>query len=262
MTPRLSVIVPAYNEAARLGTSLRLIVDYVRPGGDTEIIVVDDGSTDQTSTVARDSLRGEAFEHARVIRYSENRGKGYAVRQGLLAARAPIAVFTDADLSTPISELPKIVAPIESGECDLTFGSRALDRTLIDVRQPRLREIGGRAFNGLLRVATGLPFLDTQCGFKSFRMAACRPILEAAKVDRFGFDVELLYVAHRAGLRLREVPVRWRHCDGSKVSMARDSIRMLQEVSFVRWHALTGGYTHLSTAAAGEEVASHAARSI
>jgi glycosyltransferase involved in cell wall biosynthesis len=242
MTPLLSVIVPAYNEATRLGASLRVILAYLSAAPEAELIVVDDGSTDETCRIAVETLRAEGVERARVISGGVNRGKGYAVRLGLLAARAPIAVFSDADLSTPITELPKLVRPIEQGECDLTFGSRALDRSLIEVHQPRLREFGGRVFNGVLRVATGLPFSDTQCGFKAFRMAACRPILEAARIDRFGFDVELLYVAHRAGLRLREVPVRWSHCDGSKVSVLRDSVRMLQEVGLVRWHAATGGY--------------------
>ena len=241
MRPLLSIVVPAYNEASRLGASLRSIIDTLDPAHAAEIIVVDDGSTDATSAVAAEALHGLA-EQARVIRYSPNRGKGYAVRVGLLAARAPIAIFTDADLSSPISELPKLVDPIERGECDVAFGSRALDRTLIELRQPGLRETGGRVFNWLLRAATGLPFLDTQCGFKAFRMSRFRPILEVATIERFGFDVEFLYLAHRAGLRLLEVPVRWHHCDGSKVSLLRDGLRMLQEVGLVRWQALAGTY--------------------
>jgi dolichyl-phosphate beta-glucosyltransferase len=163
-----------------------------------------------------------------------NRGKGAAVRSGLLSATKPIAVFFDADLSTPIDELPKIVAPIARGEVDIAFGSRALNRKLIGNRQPWRREQGGRVFNLLVRVATGLPFWDTQCGFKAFRMEACRPIIEAAKIIGFGFDVELLLLAQRAGLRLREIPVRWNHHEGSKVRFVHDSLRMLREVLSLR----------------------------
>jgi glycosyltransferase involved in cell wall biosynthesis len=244
--------VPAYNEASRLSASLRSVLDTLEPAHAAEIIVVDDGSTDGTYAVAAECLRGLPPERARIIRYSPNRGKGYAVRVGLLAARAPIALFTDADLSTPLTELPKLVDPIERGECDVAFGSRALDRTLIEHRQPGLRETGGRVFNWLLRAATGLPFLDTQCGFKVFRMSRVRPILEAAIIERFGFDVELLYLAYRVGLRLREVPVRWHHCDGSKVSLFRDGLQMLQEVGRVRWQALTGTYGTIVSDATNE----------
>jgi glycosyltransferase involved in cell wall biosynthesis len=204
-------------------------------------------------------LRQARSGRARLIRYSQNRGKGFAVRTGLLAARAPIAAFTDADLSTPLTELPMIVDPIARGECDLTFGSRALDRSLIGVHQPRTRELGGRVFNLVVRLATGLPFWDTQCGFKGFRMSLCRPLLTAAAIDRFAFDVELLYIAHLAGLRLREVPVRWNHCDGSKVSAGRDAVRMVNEIRTVKWRAASGLYDAAlreTGATASREVAS------
>ena len=156
------------------------------------------------------------------------------MRSGLLAARTPIGLFSDADLSTPLEETPKLIEPIANGEVDIAFGSRALDRTLIGVHQPWRREQAGRIFNLLVRTATGLPFWDTQCGFKAFRLEACRPILEAAQIEGFAFDVELLYFAHRAGLRIREVPVRWNHAEGSKVSFFRDSLRMLREVIGLR----------------------------
>jgi hypothetical protein len=167
----------------------------------------------------------------------------------LLAATAPVALFTDADLSTPITETHKLVEPIESGLSDLTFGSRALDRNLIGVHQPWRREQGGRVFNMLVRLATGLPFWDTQCGFKAFRLSVCRPIIEAATINRFGFDVELLYVASLAGLRLREVPVRWDHNEGSKVSVARDSLRMFDEVRTIRAQARRSVYDEAIKAA-------------
>lgn len=242
MTPDISVIIPAFNEASRLATSLRTILGYLRNHGTTELILVDDGSHDGTSEVALESIRGLSPDRARVIRCPVNRGKGSAVRAGLLAARAPIALFTDADLSTPITEIPKITESIARGECDLAFGSRAVDRSLIGVHQPWRREMGGRIFNLAVRAATGLPFWDTQCGFKAFRMSVCRPIIAAATVDRFGFDVELLFVAYRAGLRLSEIPVRWDHCDGSKVSVGRDAVRMLAEIRQIRVQAARGVY--------------------
>jgi glycosyltransferase involved in cell wall biosynthesis len=177
-----------------------------------------------------------------VISYKSNLGKGRAVRLGLLAARGDVALFTDADLSTPITETPKVIDPILRGECDLTFGSRAIDRRLIGKHQPWRREQGGRVFNLAVRLATGVPFWDTQCGFKAFRMSVCRPLVEAATVDRFGFDVELIYLAYRAGLRLREIPVRWDHIDGSKVNLFGDSIKMLNEVALIRQQARRGIY--------------------
>jgi len=243
MTLPLSIVVPAYNEGTRLSKSLRAIVTYLSEAApESELIVVDDGSTDNTAALARAELNEARNVHTSIISYKSNLGKGRAVRLGLLASRSEIALFTDADLSTPITEMPKLVDPILAGECDLAFGSRALDRSLIGVHQPWRREQGGRVFNLAVRLATGLPFWDTQCGFKAFRMSACRPIIEGATIDRFGFDVELLYVAYRAGLRLREVPVRWDHAEGSKVNVASDSVKMLSEVGRIRQQARRGVY--------------------
>jgi hypothetical protein len=135
-----------------------------------------------------------------------------------------------------------LVQPIESGGCDLAFGSRALDRGLIGVHQPWQREQGGRVFNLIVRAATGLPFWDTQCGFKAFRLDVCRPIIEAAMIDRFAFDVELLYVAQRAGLRLREIPVRWDNDPDSKISLASETFRMVNQVWSIRERARQGQY--------------------
>ena len=242
-SPTLSLIIPAYNEAPRLGRSLRAIFSYLNEQAyDSEVILVDDGSTDGTPRVAEESFTDSGRVSASVMLINPNRGKGHAVRTGLLAARAPIALFTDADLSTPITEMPKVVAPIRSGEYDIAFGSRALDRSLIGVHQPWRREQGGRAVNLLVRLATGLRIWDTQCGFKAFRMDMCRPVIEAATIDRFGFDIELLYVAHLAGLRLLERAVRWDHNDGSKLSPVRDGLRMLQEVRIIRGQARRGVY--------------------
>jgi glycosyltransferase involved in cell wall biosynthesis len=243
MALSLSIVVPAYNEGARLGKSLRAIVTYLNENAPaSELIVVDDGSVDHTADAARAELNDSGTVHTSVISYQSNLGKGRAVRLGLLASRGDITLFTDADLSTPITETPKLTDPIVRGECDLAFGSRALDRTLIGVHQSWRREQGGRVFNLAVRLATGLPFWDTQCGFKAFRMSACRPIIEGATIDRFGFDVELLYVAYRAGLRLKEVPVRWDHAEGSKVNLASDSLKMLSEVGRIRQQARRGVY--------------------
>ena len=243
MTQSLSIVVPAYDEGARLRGSLRAIVDYLDEyAPNSELIVVDDGSTDETAAAARAELANSQSVRTSVISYQSNLGKGRAVRLGLLASRGAVALFMDADLSTPITEIPKLVEPIERGECDLAFGSRALDRSLIGVHQPWRREQGGRVFNLAVRLATGLPFWDTQCGFKAFRMNSCRPIIEGATIDRFGFDVELLYVAYRAGLRLKEVPVRWNHAEGSKVNVFSDSFKMLGEVGRIRQQARRGVY--------------------
>ena len=250
MSPKLSIVIPAYNEAARLGKSLRSIVAYLNERrAESELIVVDDGSTDNTAEIAEQNLADSGAVATRVIRYEQNRGKGYAARTGLLAARANIALFSDADLSTPITETPKLVDPISNGECDLTFGSRALDRRLIGVHQPWRREQGGRVFNLIVRLATGLPFWDTQCGFKAFRLNVCRPLIEAAQIDRFGFDVEWIYLAHLARLRLREIPVRWNDDPASKVAVMRDSLRMVDEVRRIRRAAAAGDYSEAISAA-------------
>jgi glycosyltransferase involved in cell wall biosynthesis len=237
MLPPFSVVIPCFNEAARIGETLRRTLDYLTGAApESELIVVNDGSTDATSKVAREVLATARIEN-RLLENFPNRGKGAAVRTGLLVAQKPIGLFFDADLSTPLEEIPKVIEPIAASEIDIAFGSRALDRTLIGVHQPWRREQGGRVFNFLVQIATGLPFWDTQCGFKAFRLDVCRPILEAARIDGFTFDVELLYLAHHAGLRLREIPVRWNHSEGSKVRFFRDSLRMLREVIALRARA-------------------------
>jgi len=243
MPASLSIVIPAYNEAIRLARSLGNVVEYLlKNAPDGELIVVDDGSTDNTAALARETLENTGTLRTAVISYKSNLGKGRAVRLGLLASRGDVTLFSDADLSTPISETPKLVDPILRGEYDVTFGSRALERGLIGVHQPWRREQGGRVFNLAVRLATGLPFRDTQCGFKAFRMSVCRPLVESATVDRFGFDVELLYLAHRAGLRLKEVPVHWDHNEGSKVNVMSDSFKMLSEVGLIRQQARRGVY--------------------
>ncbi len=234
MLPPFTAVIPCYNEAARIGGTLQSTLDYLAANApQSELIVVNDGSTDATAAIAREKLDGATIQ-TRLLENFPNRGKGAAVRSGLLAAQKPIGLFFDADLSTPLGEVPKLIEPIAKGEVDIAFGSRALDRSLIGVHQPWRREQGGRVFNLLVRAATGLPFWDTQCGFKAFQLDVCRRILEAAHVNGFAFDVELLFLANRAGLRIREIPVRWNHAEGSKVSFFRDSLRMLREVLAMR----------------------------
>jgi len=232
--PPFSVAIPCYNEAARIGDTVRATLDYLAAQNpDAELVVVNDGSTDPTSAIVREALTGAKIQ-TQFLENFPNRGKGAAVRTGLLAATRPIGLFFDADLSTPLSEIPKVIEPIANGDVDLAFGSRALDRKLIGVHQPWRREQAGRVFNLIVRIATGMPFWDTQCGFKAFRLDVCRPILERAHTIGFAFDVELLFLAWRAGLRLREVPVRWNHAEGSKVRVIHDSLAMLREVIALR----------------------------
>ncbi len=243
MTPNVSIVIPAYNESDRLGGPLRSILDHIASTGlDAELIVVDDGSSDDTYAVAKSGFNGLPPEQARVIRYDQNRGKGFAVKTGLLDARAPIALFSDADLSTPIEEMSKLIDPIREGKYDVAFGSRAIDRTLIGTHQPWRREQGGKVMNLIIRTLSGLPFSDTQCGFKAFDMTKFRPLLDVMTIDRFGFDVEFLFVANYHNLRLAEVPVRWNDVAGSKVSVFRDTRRMISELMQIRRNARKGTY--------------------
>jgi len=234
MLPSFSIVIPAFNEESRIAKTLRLTFDYLgNVSPESELIVVNDGSTDATATITRDVF-SEAKIATRLLEDFPNRGKGAAVRSGLLAAQRPIGLFSDADLSTPLEETPKLIEPIADGKIDIAFGSRALDRSLIGQHQPWRREQAGRIFNLLVRLATGLRFWDTQCGFKAFRLDICRPIFEAARIDGFAFDVELLYLAQRAGLRICEIPVSWNDAEGSKVRFLQDSLRMLREVIALR----------------------------
>lgn len=243
MNTTLSIVIPAFNEESRLGDSVRKILAYLKQENPfAEVIVVDDGSTDKTFDIAQEACAEFPEIKTEVIRYEANRGKGYAVKIGLLAAGGDIAVFSDADLSTPIEELPKLVKLIQNGEFDVAFGSRALDRSLIGTHQPWRREQGGRVMNLIIKMMSGLAFADTQCGFKAFNMKEFRPLLELMKIDRFGFDVEFLFVADYNKLRLKEIPVRWNNVEGSKVSVLRDTRRMFTELNQIRRNAKSGVY--------------------
>jgi dolichyl-phosphate beta-glucosyltransferase len=242
----LSVVVPAYNEGSRLPATLDRVAAYLgRRGEDSEILVVNDGSQDGTAEVARRFAETHALPRLsiRLLDNPGNRGKGYSVRHGMLEAGGDWALFSDADLSSPIEEFEKLLAAAESGGYDVAIGSRALDRSLIGVHQSVFRENAGRIFNAFMRILTGLPFKDTQCGFKLFRRTAARAIFGRQRLERFGFDVELLYLARKLGFRAVEVPVRWNHSEATRVRMLRDSLDMFLDLWRVRsndWKGLYG----------------------
>lgn len=241
----LSIIIPAYNEAERIGQSLEQISLYLgRQPWSVEVIVVNDGSSDETVQVVEKSHDLLSTQHIRfkLISNSMNRGKGYCVKAGALSALGHIIVLTDADLSAPISQLTELLVPIHQGQYDIVIGSRAMDRRLIQERQPFWREYAGRFFNILMRLITGLPFKDTQCGFKAFRRDLIRPIFEQQRLEGFAFDVEVLYLAHKLGLRIKEVPVVWNHVEGSRVHIVRDSVKMLLELVKIKIHDWHGDY--------------------
>jgi dolichyl-phosphate beta-glucosyltransferase len=246
-TPELSIVIPAYNEEKRLGRALGRLRDYFASRqmelGQIEILVVDDGSTDGTARVAAEWM--SALPSLRLLSNGENRGKGYSVRRGMLEARGRIALFTDADLSSPIEESEKLLAAIRAGN-DVAIGSRALDRSLISLHQSRLREFAGIIFNSFVRLFTGLPFHDTQCGFKAFVREPSRIVFEQQRIERFGFDPEILFLARRHGLRAAEVPVRWANDEATKVRVLRDSLLMFGDLALIRWNCLLGRYPRRS----------------
>lgn len=237
--PELSIVIPSFNEELRLPPTLESIAAFLPAlGVPTEILVVDDGSQDRTAAVA-ESFR-EKLPLLRVISNGVNRGKGYSVLHGMLEARGRLVLFSDADLSAPIEEAPRLLRALE--KYDVAIGSRALDRRLITVHESRFREFAGIVFNKIVRTVLRLPFVDTQCGFKAFRREPCRIIFEQQRIERFGFDPELLYLARHHGLHTVEIPVRWAHSPATKVNMLRDSVLMFLDIFTIRWNALRGRY--------------------
>jgi dolichyl-phosphate beta-glucosyltransferase len=239
--PELSIIVPAYNEASRIGASLEKLRRQIElRNWDAEVIVVNDGSSDDTCKVVQG--RASQWDRLRLVDNGGNCGKGFSIKNGVQQALGAVALFTDADLSAPAEEMPKILDPIFQGEADVTFGSRALNRSLIGIHQSPFREFSGKVFNFFVQVLTGLRFKDTQCGFKAFRRNEILPVFERQRIMGFGFDPEVLYIAQKRGLRLREIPVRWDHVEGTKVSLIKDSAQMFLDLLRIRWNDITGKY--------------------
>ena len=236
---QLSIIIPSFNEELRLPRSLELIAAYANASNrSTEVLVVDDGSTDRTAEVA--ASFGDRIANLRILKNGENRGKGYSVRHGMLEATGEYVLFTDADLSAPIEEADQLLCALQP--YDVAIGSRAMNRELIEVHESPFREFAGIIFNRIVRVVLWLPFVDTQCGFKAFRRERCRIIFEQQRIERFGFDPELLYLARHHGLKSIEIPVRWSHSPATKINMMRDSILMFVDVFTIRWNAMLGRY--------------------
>jgi glycosyltransferase involved in cell wall biosynthesis len=236
----ISIIIPAYNEGQRIGATLDKILRYVtQHGWDAEIIVVNDGSHDQTVEIVRE----RALKHAclRLLENPGNRGKGYSVRNGMLQASGETLLFTDADLSSPIEEASKLFAAIKTG-CDVAIGSRWLQSELQTQKQPLYRQLFGRIFNLLLRITLGLRFKDTQCGFKAFTRRSARVIFPLQQIEGWGFDPELLFLARKFGFKVAEIPVGWAHREGTRINPLRDGARMFGEMLQIRWNDLTGKY--------------------
>lgn len=243
-----SLIIPAYNESARLGSTLERVLAYVHAQGwNAEVIVVNDGSRDNTAEIVKSFAAKDPI--LRLVENPGNRGKGYSVRNGMLNARGEILLFSDADLSSPIEEAPKLLAALDQG-ADIAIGSRWLRSETQTQRQPLHRQLFGRIFNLMLRLSLGLKFKDTQCGFKAFKQPAARAIFPLQKIERWGFDPEILFLARKFGFKVKEVPVVWGHSGGTRINPLVDGARMFQEMLRVRWYDLTGKYNAPASQAA------------
>jgi len=240
LDPTYSIVIPAYNESARLGATLEKVLAYVHAQGwSAEIIVVNDGSRDNTAEIVR-SFAGKD-PALRLVENPGNRGKGYSVQNGMLHARGRVALFSDADLSSPIEEAPKLFDALEKG-ADVAIGSRWLRAETQTQRQPLHRQLFGRIFNLVLRLTLGLQFADTQCGFKAFKQPAVQAIFPLQKIERWGFDPEILFLARKLKFKVQEVPVAWAHREGTSINPLVDGSRMVMEMLRIRWYDLTGKY--------------------
>jgi glycosyltransferase involved in cell wall biosynthesis len=250
MTLTYTFVIPAYNESVRIRPTLDALLRHTQEQKwEAEILVVNDGSTDTTAQIVREYNRS----HPQILLLENpgNRGKGYSVRNGMLHARGDICLFTDADLSSPIEEAQKLFDTIGRG-ADIAIGSRWLRVELQTERQPLYRQLFGRIFNLALRVILGLRFADTQCGFKAFRREAAQRIFPLQKIERWGWDPEILFLARRAGLRVEEVPVLWAHSEGTRLHPLRDGLKMFMEVLRIRWYAMVGDYTAATVPSPGK----------
>ncbi len=249
--PQLSVVIPSYNEERRIRESLARLTAYLaaRPEP-TEIVVVDDGSADRTAAIVEEFAAGLSARHVRLrlLRNVQNRGKGYSIKHGVLLAEGEFVLMSDADFSTPIEELPRLLEQVAAPGRGIAIGSRSVEGSRIEKHQPPWRQAMGRVFNRLVRGLTGLPFSDTQCGFKVMRREAVLPLFRAARIERFAYDVEILYLARKAGIGVAEVPVLWRDTSGSKVNALFDSLDMLKDVVRIVWRDRRGRYGGLGHA--------------
>ena len=239
-SPRLSIVIPAYNESARIELTLdRVMACVAKQGWDAEVLVVDDGSTDATPEIVQAWMERHPGLH--LIQNEGNRGKGYSVRNGLLQAEGEVVMFTDADLSAPMEEAELLLAAIRDG-ADVAIGSRWMDKTRQTIHQPLYRKFFGRCFNWVTRVVMGLPFKDTQCGFKAFKRPVAQVIFRLQRIERWGFDPEILFIARKLGYDIREVPVTWGHDERSRMSYLKDGMKMLEEMAAIRANSLAGRY--------------------
>lgn len=238
--PHLSIVIPAYNEAARLENTLQRVVGCVEDRGwNAEVIVVDDGSADETVDIVHHWMERHAC--MKLVQNPGNRGKGFSVRNGLLQSAGDIVMFTDADLSAPIEEAQFLLQAIEQG-ADVAIGSRWLDRQRQTIHQPLYRRFFGRCFNLVTRFVTGLPYKDTQCGFKAFRRDAAQTIFRLQTIERWGFDPEILFIARKLKYKIAEVPVTWGHDERSRISYLKDGMKMLEDMAKIRSNFMRGKY--------------------
>jgi dolichyl-phosphate beta-glucosyltransferase len=235
-----SIVIPAYNESARIGRALSEVSRCIQERGwNAEVIVVNDGSRDTTAAIVQSFTQEHPY--VRLIENGSNRGKGYSVRNGILNAAGSVVMFTDADLSAPMEEAERLFAAIRDG-ADVAIGSRWLERGRQTIHQPLYRQFFGRCFNAVTRMIMRLPFADTQCGFKAFTRSAAQTIFQLQRIERWGFDPEILFIALKRGYKVREVAVTWGHDERSRMSYLKDGIKMLEELVYIRWNAMTGVY--------------------
>lgn len=238
--PQLSIVIPAYNESARIENALERVLSCVaEQGWDAEVLVVDDGSKDDTAAIVQRWMTHHPRLH--LAQNPGNKGKGYSVRNGLLQAAGDIVMFTDADLSAPMEEAQRLLDAIAAG-ADVAIGSRWMDRTRQTIHQPLYRQFFGRCFNWVTRTVMGLPYKDTQCGFKAFRRSAAQIIFRLQTIERWGFDPEILFIARKLKYGIQEVPVTWGHDERSRMSYLKDGMKMLEDMARIRANSIVGRY--------------------
>jgi dolichyl-phosphate beta-glucosyltransferase len=243
-----SIVIPAYNESERITASLDKVLAYIAEHNwVAEVIVVNDGSTDNTADIIRGYMRQNPI--VRLLENPGNKGKGYSVRHGMMEARGDILLLTDADLSSPIYEARKLFDAIEKDGMDIAIGSRWIQRQTQTLRQPFYRQVSGRIFNIMLRVVLRLKQKDTQCGFKAFTRQAAQSVFPPQRIERWGFDPEILFLADKFKLKTAEIPVEWANDERTKIKLT-DGFRMFWEMMRVRWYSASGQYDHLKAAEA------------